>query len=190
MLHSYIRVLRIPTLAAALAISLAVVPGVAKAGPDIDGAVDALISWPFNVFGDLAGAAGLMTAAVGGGAGDIVAIVDEHEVGRLLLRGVVSTTAYRLSLTTSRFATGAMEGARGENIVGITEPIGRYNHDQKMDVRVDTFKKGFGSAGLAVVDFIAGPFLVLSRCFGAAEQASQLDKWQTDSRNDWVGKAR
>jgi hypothetical protein len=182
------RVLSIPV-ALGLAFALLVAPG-ARAQPDIDGAVDALISTPFDTFGDVAGSAGMMFGALGGLTGDIVALVDDNEVTRVLLRGVFSTTIRRLSLSTSQTFTGAMEGMRAEDLNGLPEPIAHYMDPKDMSGRVDTFTKGLGALQLAVVDTVGNPTQFLMRLVGATSQADSVAKWQTDSRNNWVGAAR
>jgi hypothetical protein len=173
----------------ALALLLAMAPGSAKAAPDVDGAVSALIALPFDAAGDLFGAAGLMIAAVGGGVGDVVAIVDNNEYSGIVLRGLLSTPIRRLSLGVSRISSGVLEGFKNNEFDRFPEPASSYLGKDSLTMHDETFGAGLGAAGLSVVDALANTGLVLTRAVGANDQAKSLAEWQDGLRDRWIGPA-
>jgi hypothetical protein len=172
---------------AVLASALGVVPPTARAASDVDGAVDALVSWAPDVFGDAFGAVGLVFAGVTGLARDGVGLVDDNDYTRVLLRGIFSKSLGRLGLGVSQMSSGAMEGLRAEDFTGLPEASKGYLAAGTVQGRVDTVSKGLGAAGLAVVDVIANPVLFLTRLAGLESQSKDIARTQTNVRNDWVG---
>ncbi len=168
---------------------MVVVPARVEAAPDIDGAVDALISLPYNFFGNAIGAAGLIFASVGGLTGDIVAIVDNNEYSSILLRGLLSTPIKRLSLGLSQLSTGAMEGMRDDDFADFPQPSSAYTGSEGMMKHGSTFVTGLGAAVLIVTDGVLNVGLFLTRAVGANDLAGDLAGWQDDVRDDCVGKA-
>jgi len=176
--------------AAALAVSLWASPGGAKAGPDVDGAVDALISAPLNTLGDLAGSLGLITGAVGGTVGDLVALLDDNEYSRVVLRGFISTTIQRITLGLSQTMTGAMEGNRGEDFDRYPEAAGAYLTSRDTAKRLETLEAGLGAIYVAVTDAIGQPLLVLTKGAGAQGPTDQIESWQKKVRERYLGSVR
>ncbi len=168
---------------------MVVVPARVEAAPDIDGAVDALISLPYNFFGNAFGAAGLMVASVGGLSGDIVAIVDNNEYSSILLRGLLSTPIKRLSLGLSQLSTGAMEGMRDDDFADFPQASSTYTGSDGWMKHLSTFGSGLGATGLVVTDALSDTCLFLTRLVGANGVAGDLAGWQDGMRDDWVGKA-
>lgn len=165
-------------------------PGAAKGASDIDGAVDALISTPLDVFGDAAGALGLVASAGFGVLGDVAAVVDDNEYTRVLLRGIFSTTIHRVALGTSQMFTGGMEGLRAEDFTAFPESPGDYLDRAPVQTRIDTASTGLGALGLGVVDLMANPGLFLTRLIGMEQQAADIARSQANVRNNWVGSVK
>ncbi len=178
------------TCGAVLAVGLWVLPGNAKAGPDIDGAVDALISWPISTFGTVAGSAGLITAAVTGSLGDLVALVDDNRYSRIVLRGLFSTTIYRLSLGVSQTFTGAMEGMRAQDFERYPEAISLYMDTNDPSERLDTLSAGVGGIYVAITDALGLPLLVLTRGAGIQGATNGIEGWQKNVRERYMGPVR
>jgi hypothetical protein len=173
-----------------LAAALMATPATTRAAPDVDGAVDALIATPFDPLGDAVGALGLLSGSVLGLGGDMIAIVDDNEYTRIVLRGLFSTTIRRGALAISQMSTGGMEGARNENFDAFPESNAGYLDPENFSGRLDSAKMGLGAAGLGVVDIIANPLLFLTRLVGLEDQSNSLVQFQTDARNNWVGNAK
>ena len=178
------------TCAAVLAVGLWVFPGNAKAGPDIDGAVDALISWPLSTFGTVAGSAGLITASVTGTLGDLVALVDDNKYSRVVLRGLFSKTIYRLSLGVSQTFTGAMEGSRAQDFERFPEPISDYMDTRDPRERLDALSAGVGGIYVAITDAVGLPLLVLTRGAGVQGATDGLESWRKTVRERYLGPVR
>ena len=178
------------TCAAVLAVGLWVLPGNAKAGPDIDGAVDALISWPMITLGDVAGSAGLITASVTGTLGDLVAFVDDNKYSRVVLRGLFSTSIYRLSLGVSQTFTGAMEGMRAQDFERYPEPISAYMDTKDPTERLDALSAGVGGIYVAITDAVGLPLLVLTRGAGVQGATDGIESWQKKVREGYLGPVR
>ena len=168
-------------------------PAPLLAAPDIDAAVDALISTPFDSAGDAVGGAGLFAAGALGLVGDAVSLLDRNAYGgELLLRGILSTPLRRTALALSQTSTGALEGLRAEDLEPFPELPASYLEGDAGDVgaRVDTLAAGLGAAGLAVVDGVLNPLLFLTHGIGLAGPAAELAAWQTDARDAWLGTAK
>lgn len=178
------------TCAAVLAAGLCILPGNAKAGPDIDGAVDALISWPISTLGDVAGSAGLITASVTGTLGDLVAFVDDNKYSRVVLRGLFSKTIYRLSLGVSQTFTGAMEGMRAQDFERYPEPISAYMDTKDPSERLDALSAGVGGIYVAITDAVGLPLLVLTRGAGIQGATDGIEGWQKKVRERYLGPVR
>ena len=179
------------TIAAVIAAALAigVVPAQAEAAPDVDGAVSALIALPFDFFGNALGALGLLTAGAGGIVGDIVAVVDNNEYSSILLRGIISTPIKRLSMGIGQMSTGGMEGLRGEDFADFPQDASTYLGKDSVMQHMGSFGHGLGATGMVVVDTLSNTGLFLTRAVGANAMAGDLEGWQTDMRDSWVGKA-
>ncbi len=163
------------------------------AAPDLDAAVDALVSTPLDSAGDAIGGAGLFAAGVVGLLGDAVALLDRNAYGgELLLRGSLSTALGRAALAISQTSTGALEGLRAEDLEAFPEPPASYLELYGSDagVRIDTLAAGVGAAALAVVDGVLNPLLFLTRGAGFEGPAAELAAWQTDARDAWLGTAK
>ena len=171
------------------ALAMVVVPARVEAAPDVDGAVDALISLPFDTFGNAIGATGLIFASVGGLTGDIVAIVDNNEYTSILLRGLLSTPIKRMSSSVSQLSTGAMEGMRDEDFADFPQASSIYTGSEGMMKHVSTFGTGLGATVLVVTDALSGTGLFLTRAVGANGVADDLAAWQDGVRDGCVGKA-
>jgi hypothetical protein len=173
--------------AALIAVSLLISAGEAKAGPDVDGAVKALIDTPINTTGDLIGSAGLITAGVAGGVGDLVAFIDDNEYTRVVLRGIVSKSIHRLALGMSNMGTGGLEGLRAEDLQAYPEAAAVYMEPQGPAVRVDDVLDGIGGTYVALTDALGNPLLMVLRGGGATDQAASVDKWQAAVRDRYFG---
>ncbi len=182
----------------ALAVGLLLAGGVAApaplvAAPDLDGAVDALVSTPLDSAGDAVGGAGLFAAGLLGLVGDAVALLDRNAYGgEVLLRGILSTWLGRTALAISQTSTGALEGLRAEDLESFPEPPASYleGHGSDAGVRLDTLAAGLGAAGLALVDGVLNPLLFLTRSAGLEAPAAELAARQTDARDAWLGTAK
>ena len=185
-----IRAFRRATIGAVVAAALAigVVPAQAEAAPDVDGAVSALIALPFDFAGNALGAVGLLTAGAGGVVGDIVAVVDNNEYSSILLRGILSTPIKRLSMGIGQMSTGGMEGLRGEDLADFPQAASMYLGKDSVMQHMGSFGQGLGATGLVVVDTLSNTGLFLTRAVGANETAGNLEGWQTDMRDSFVGK--
>ena len=171
--------------------SLCIAPIGAKAAPDVDGAVDALIATPYNVIGDWGASFGLVSASVGGALGDVLALVDDNEYSRVLLRGIFSKMTYRLSQTVSYTFTGMLEGARSENFAAFPESDQMYGGDTGgVEARMRTLTKGLGAAVLGLADGAVGIPLAIMRGFGEERTARKLSSWQREMRDKLVGTVR
>ena len=173
----------------AAALAIVVVPARVEAAPDVDGAVDALWSLPFDTFGNAFGAGGLIFASVGGLAGDIVAIVDNNEYTSILLRGLLSTPIKRMSSSISQLSTGAMEGMRDDDFADFPQPSSAYTGSEGMMKHVSTFGSGLGATVLIVTDGVSNVVLFLTRAVGASGVAGDMAGWQDGMRDSCVGKA-
>ena len=173
----------------AAVLALAVVPARVEAAPDVDGAVDAFWSIPFDSLGNAFGAAGLMMASVGGLAGDIVAIVDNNEYTSILLRGLLSTPIKRMSSGLSQLSTGAMEGMRDDDFADFPQASSTYTGSEGMMKHASTFGSGLGAGVLVVTDALSNTGLFLTRAVGANGLAGDLAAWQDGVRDGCVGKA-
>ncbi len=176
--------------AAVLGLSLWVLPGGARAGPDIDGAVDALISWPLNTTGSVAGSAGLITASVAGTVGDLVALIDDNRYSRVVLRGLFSKTILRLSLGVSQTFTGAMEGLRADDFERFPEAASAYMDAKEITGRLDTLGAGVGTIYVAITDAVGLPLLVLTRGAGIEGATDSIEGWQKNVRERYLGPLR
>ena len=178
--------------AAVLAVALWALPGDATAGPDIDGAVDALISWPITTAGDVAGSAGLITSSVAGTVGDLVALIDDNEYSRVLLRGLVSKTIHRLALGLSQTFTGSMEGHRAQDFERYPEAIAAHMDAEAKDMsgRLDSLSAGVGGIYVAITDAVGLPLLVLSRGAGIQGATDPIEGWQKKARERYLGPVR
>ncbi|MFQ5515196.1 MAG: hypothetical protein ACE5FG_12295 [Myxococcota bacterium] len=172
--------------ASALAVSLLVAPGLAAAQSDVDGAVEALIDFPLNTFGDLGGATGLVLGGLGGVMGDIVALVDDNPY----LRGILSTTIHRLSLGVSNSMTGMLEGLRAEDLERYPEPASAYLDNDDPGARIDNVLDGVGGTYVALSDAIGNPLLVILRAAGVQDRAERISTWQEQVRDRYFGPVR
>ncbi|MFQ5512987.1 MAG: hypothetical protein ACE5FG_01010 [Myxococcota bacterium] len=160
--------------------------GAASAKPDVDGAVDALIALPHDVGGDALGAVGLVLAAGVGATGDVLAVIDQSEYGRVLLRGFASTLTRRFAYGLSRLASGALEGFRNDDLHKFPEDLGDYLDPKSHEARIWTLRSGIGAAVLGATDLVTNSLLVLTRAAGSTEHSDELTKMQDDWRDDWV----
>ena len=178
--------------AAVLAVALWVLPNDATAGPDIDGAVDALISWPISTFGDVLGSAGLITSSVTGCAGDLVALIDNNKYSGVVLRGLLSKTIHRFSLGVSQTFTGAMEGYRAQDFERYPEAIAAHMEAEAKDMggRLDSLSAGVGGIYVAITDAVGLPLLVLSRGAGIQGATDHIEGWQKKVRERYLGPVR
>lgn len=164
--------------------------GPAFAGPDADGAVEALISTPLDPAGDAVGAVGLMSASVIGLAGDTLALLDRNRYGgEFVLRGILSRPVRRTALILSRTSTGMFEGFRAESFERFPEPTSAYVDAEDATARVDTAVAALGCAALMPLDALANPVLFLTRASGLTGIAESVAHFQTNKRTDWVGTA-
>jgi hypothetical protein len=173
----------------AAALALSVAPARVEAAPDIDGAVDALISLPYDAFGNAFGAMGLLVGSVGGVAGDIVAVIDNNEYSSILLRGLLSTPIKRLSSSISQLSTGAMEGMRDQDFNDFPQAGSVYTGSDGITKHFSTFGHGLGATGLIVVDTLGNTGRFLTHLVGLNDMANDMSGWQDGMRDDWVGKA-
>lgn len=182
------RITRLGTLSlGVLILALAAGPTPAVAAPDFDGAADALVATAFDATGDLVGSAGLVSAAVLGAGGDLVALIDDNEVTRVVLRGVLSKAIRLTALGTSQMSTGALEGFRGEDFANFPEPAKDYLDPENFEVRVATLVEGVGALALGTVDILANPSLFILRLVGLTDQADSIAKFQTEYGGKWLG---
>jgi hypothetical protein len=171
--------------------ALLLVSGPAFAGPDPDGAVDALISTPLDPIGDAVGAAGLMTASVIGLAGDTLALLDRNPYGgEFVLRGILSRPVRRTAVVLSQTSTGMLEGFRADDFDRFPEPADTYLDAKDATARVDTAVAALGCLGLVPLDALANPALFLTRASGLTGAADAVEHFQTNKRTDWVGAAQ
>ena len=175
--------------ALALLASVITVPGIASAGPDLDGSVRALWAIPLEASGDAIGAAGLITASVTGVAGDIVAVIDNNEYSKVVLRGIASMPIRRTALGISQLSTGALEGFRDSNFEQLPESEATYLAPDDVATRARTFGMGLGALGLVMVDSLTNTGLVFTRAVGAVGANEALESAQTDARSAWIGSA-
>jgi hypothetical protein len=161
--------------------------GEVKAGPNVDGAIEALIDTPLNTVGDLAGSAGLISGGVLGGLGDVVALADDNRYARVLLRGAISTVIRRLALGMSQTLTGMLEGLRGEDLARYPESASLYLEPQAGGVRIDDVMDGLGGTYVAFSDALGNPALALLRAGGATAQADSVARWQATVRGRYFG---
>jgi len=171
----------------ALVASLWLCPGGAAAGPDIDGAVDALISTPLDTTGSVVGSAGLIMGALGGTVGDLVSFIDDNQYSRIVLRGLVSKTIQRISLGISQLSTGALEGFRAEDLKNYPESASAYTENRNPTERLDTLGAGVGGTYVAVTDAVGGPLVMLLRGVGLTDQAGSIANWQSTVRERYFG---
>jgi len=157
-----------------------------SADPDLDGSVMALAAVPADATGDFLGGAGMMMTSLVGLTGDAVAVIDNNEYSRIVLRGLLSTPIRRLALGLSQMSTGALEGFANVDHE-------RYPQEESIYLNVDlqnrlwTFRAGLGATVLTVVD-VAGNFgQFLLRAPGAASTADSIGSFQTDARTSLVG---
>ena len=175
--------------AALCAATIAASSARAEPDPDPSGAVRALWSIPFDAAGDAIGAGGLISAAVIGGAGDVVALVDHNEFTHPFLRGIASTGIRRSALGLSHFGTGALEGFRNTDFPSLPESEATYLRPDGGRGHLRTLGHGFGAAGLAIVDTLSNTGLFVVRAVGATEADAALASAQTSVRTAWVGPA-
>ncbi len=165
----------------------------ALAAGDYDGAVSAMVALPLDLVGDIYGGIGLMGAAVIGGAGDILALVDDNSLTRPYMRAGFSRSFKAGALAVSHTASGALEGGRGQQLVAYPEPAKRYlNRGGKIshntEARLGTLQAGFSAAlPLAVADLLTNTALIFTRAMGS-EEADSIAAWKSDFRGHMVGK--
>ena len=149
--------------------------------------MDALIDTPFNTFGDVAGAGGLISAGTLGIAADVVALVDDNEYSRIVLRGLLSKPTKRMAQGWSAIFTGALEGLRAEDLENYPESMDAYVGEHKIDSHIDTIGDGLGGVYVGIVDAICNPVLMLLRISGANQQADSLANWMGTRRDRYFG---
>jgi hypothetical protein len=161
--------------------------GAAKAGPDVDGAVDALISWPAETAGDFVGSAGLITSSLGGALGDGIACIDDNEYTRVVLRGFLSTTVRRMFYGLSTPSTGALEGLRAENLRNYPESSGAFLDPDGLSGRIDSFEAGLGGVYVMAIDALTGPVLLFTRAVGLPGAADDVAEFKDSRRERYFG---
>lgn len=144
--------------------------------------MDALVSTPFRVAGDLVGVSGLTAASIIGSSGDGLALLDANPLTRPVLRGIPSFCVRRVALAISQGSTGLMEGLRAEDIERLPEPDAAYLSNAPGAGRLDTLLTGLGSLRLVFEDALGGPALVVLRASGAREAAESVSLWLRDER--------
>jgi hypothetical protein len=158
----------------------------ASADPDLDGSVKALAAVPADATGDFFGGAGMVLTSLVGLTGDAVAVVDNNEYSRIVLRGLLSTPIRRLALGLSQMSTGTLEGFGNVDHE-------RYPQDESTYLKVDlqnrvwTFRAGLGAVVLTAVDVAGGFGQFLLRAPGATATADSIARFQTDTRTSLVG---
>jgi hypothetical protein len=167
--------------------ALGLLPGIASGAPDIDGAIDALVSGPLRTAGDAVGGVGLIAAAGCAGGGDLISLIDANRLTRPLLRGAVSQAVRRLAMAVSWTATGALEGIRNQDIERLPEAEATYLSAAPGMGRIDTFIGGIRALGLALSDGLSTPPQVTLRLLGANELAGRLTRRQENARIDALG---
>lgn len=167
------------------ALGLAVTP--ARAAPDVDGALAALVAGPLDTTGDLIGSAGLMTAGVTGLAGDGIALLDDNRYTGLVLRGFASGLVHRLAMGISWTATGALEGLRGEDVERLPEAAATYLMAAPGVGRFDTIFTGVQALELAIEDALLHPLVFVLHATGVNDTAGRLSRRLEDSRDRALG---
>ncbi|MFQ5515022.1 MAG: hypothetical protein ACE5FG_11365 [Myxococcota bacterium] len=145
-----------------------------------EGALEALVGGTLAAAGDLAGAAGLASAALCAGVGDLVSLLDARAPLGPLLRGVGSQTLHRLAFGLSRAGTGVLEALRAEDIERLPEPRAAYLLADPGLGRLDTALDGLASLRLGVGDLMAAPVLAGLRTL----RAERADRWLTRERSE------
>lgn len=161
--------------------------GAAKAGPDVDGAVDATISWPLETAGDFVGSLGLITSSVGGCLGDAIALLDDNEYSRVVLRGFLSTTVRRMFYGVSTLSTGALEGLRAENLRNYPEASDGFLDPDGLSGRIDSFEAGLGGVYVMTIDALTGPVLLFTRAVGLTGVADDVKEFKDSRRKRYFG---
>lgn len=159
----------------------------ARASPDPEGALRALLEAPPTLLGNTLGAGGLIAAAGLGLAGDALSLIDANPATRPFLRGVVSRALRRTALGISWTATGALEGLRAEDIERLPEARATYLAAAPGVGRLDTLLDGLGAARLAVGDLFAAPGLAALRLVGSAERGRALARRRREARIRLLG---
>ena len=175
----------ITAIALVCALGLAATP--ARAAPDVDGALAALVDGPLNATGDLIGAAGFMTAGVTGLLGDGVALVDDNRYTGFVLRGFASGLVHRLAMLVSWTATGALEGLRGEDVERLPEAQAAYLKAAPGVGRFDTVFSGVQAVELAIEDALLNPLLFALYATGANDTGDRVAGRLEDSRDRALG---
>lgn len=174
-------------LRSALALFLLGVAAPAHAGPDVGGALRALLATPLRVSGDVVGAGGLVGAAALGLCGDGLALVDANQFTEPILFGVASTPVRWLALGVSQGSTGVLEGLRAEDVERLPEAREAYLENAPGVGRLDTALTGLGALRLGVEDAFAGPALFALRAVGAGAAASRVSRFARDERIRTLG---
>ena len=170
-----------------LALLLLAVAAPAHAGPDIGGALRALVATPLRVTGDAVGAGGLVGAAALGLCGDGLSLIDANRFTQPILFGVASGAVRRVSLGVSQGATGVLEGLRAEDIERLPEAREAYLDNAPGVGRLDTALTGLGALVLGVEDAVAGPALFALRAIGASSAADSVARFTRDERIRTLG---
>ena len=161
--------------------------GDARAASDPGQAWAELVGTPLRATGDLAGAAGLVSASVIGLAGDAVGLLDATWVPPGPLDGWVSGPVHRLAMAVSWTGTSVLEALRGEDIERLPEAPATYRTAAPGRGRLDTFLTGIGALRLAVRDLVTGPGLALLTLVGAEEPAERLARSRDEARTRLLG---
>ena len=170
-----------------LAASLVSLPGTAAAGPDFDGAVDAVVSWPLVTAGNAFGSMGLVASSVGGAAGDAIALLDDNEYTRIVFRGIFSTTIRRVFLGASNASTGVLAGQRAENLTNSPADAGDCLDPEGLSDRLDSLEAGLGGVYVTAIDFVTGPVLFLTRAVGLTGVADDVTEFKDSRRKRYFG---
>ena len=174
-------------LAAGLALSLALSPVAAQAGPDPIGAGAALGDSLLDGLGNVVGAAGLLGGALVGGAGDVVQVVDGNRLSRPVLRGGVSGGVHRIAFGISWSGTRSLEVLRREEVERLPEPAAAYLEAAWGAGRGTTLLDGLGALWLAGGDLLAGPARFGLRLAGAEQTATALETSRRKAAVRWLG---
>ena len=161
----------------------------AEPDPDPEGAVRALWSIPLDSAADAVAAGGLISAAIVGVAGDLVALVDHNEFTHPFLRGIASTGIRRSALGISRFATGTLEGFHNAEFSSFPESEETYLRPDGGSGHLRTFGHGVGAIGLTFVDAFSNTGLLITQTVGATDANDALIRAKTAVRTAWVGPA-